>query len=283
MGRPARVALAVYAAVGVLLVVHAGTPASAANDAGAPGAPGAPGASGAVRFANFTDDGGSVDLFVDGRLRVKAMIGGRTTDFMVISAGQHRVGVAADADASDLGVVAGTSPTVLLLGPSAHPSVVALPESADSAPSVRVVNMTALAVRVSVGDEEVASDPASSSLVPVKAGAVAVVVTDLAGSPLVRTSLRVTATESVTAVVTGGTGAFAIHGLASHAITPDALALYADAARPPPASGANPRRGDWVRQLLAGLVIVLVFAATLSSLAVFRVDSLEDRVRNRMR
>ena len=278
MGRPARVALAVFAAVGVLLVVHAGTPASAANDASAPS-----GASGAVRFANFTDDGGSIDLFIDGRLRVKAMISGRTTDFLVISAGQHRVGVTADADARDLAVVAGTAPTVLLLGPSANPSVVALPETADSAPSVRVVNMTALAVRVSVGAEEVASDPASSSLVPVKAGAVAVVVTDLAGSPLVRTSLRVRATESVTAVVTGGTGALAIHGLAPHTITPDALALHADAARPSRASGANPRRGDWIRQLLAGLVIVLVFAATLSSLAVFRVDSLEDRVRNRMR
>ena len=275
MGRPARVAFAVLAAVGVLLALDAGTPASGANVASA--------ASSAVRFANLTDDGGSVDLFVDGRLRVKAMLGGLTTDFMVIPAGQHRVGVTAAADAGDLAVAAGTAPTVLLLGPSAHPSVVALPETADSSPSVRVVNMTALAVHVSVGGEEVASDPASSSLVPVKAGAVAVVVTDLAGSPLVRTSLRVRATESVTAVVTGGTGALAIHGLAPHTITPDALALHADAARPSRASGANPRRGDWIRQLLAGLVIVLVFAATLSSLAVFRVDSLEDRVRNRMR
>ena len=41
--------------------------------------------------------------------------------------------------------------------------------------------------------------------------------------------------------------------------------------------------GLWVARLLAGIVIVLVFAATLSSLAVFRVESLEDRVRNRMR
>ena len=273
MGRPARVAFAVYAAVGVLLALDAGTSSAAANDAGA---------SGAVRFANLTNDAGTVDLFVDGRLRVKAMSGGRTTDFTVVSAGTHRIATTVDDDGTPFDVAAGSAPTVLLLGSSAHPSAVALPETADSAPSVRMVNMTALAVHVSVGGEEVASDPASSSLVPVKAGTVAVVVSEAASSLPVRALLRVRATESVTAIVTGVPGAMAIHGLAPHSITPDALALHAD---PAAASGdrPSPRRGDWLRQLLAGLVIVLVFAATLSSLAVFRVDSLEDRVRNRMR
>lgn len=293
MGSRLRAACAVFAVAGASAALVLAGPAIGADRAFAAEAAERPAA---LRFANLTDDGGSIDLLLDGRLRVVAMVGGRTTDFMVVPAGRHTIGVRGDASpdaAAALIVAPGASPTVLLLGRSSHPSAFTLPDVADSAPSIRVVNTSATRVHVGIADDGFDIDAGSSHLAPVHAGLVDVEAAatgglgDVSSAPqtaTVRQTFTVRPTASMVAIVTGSPALLVIHAIAPHALAPDALALQADD-QPPVGVVRSMFRHDgvWLRRILAGIVIVLVFAATLSSLAVFRVESLEDRVRNRMR
>ena len=294
MGSRLRAAFAVCAVAGAPAALVLAGSAIGADRASAAQAPAERPA--ALRFANLTDDGGSIDLLLDGRLRVVAMVGGRTTDFMVVPAGRHTIGVRGDAspdDAAELTVAPGTSPTVLLLGRSSHPSTFILPDVADSAPSIRVVNTSATRVHIGIGDDGFDVDAGSSHLAPVNAGLVVVEAAAIGGlgeassvlqTSTVRQTFTVRPTTSMIAIVTGTPALLVIHAIAPHALAPDALALQVDD-QPPVGVVRSMFRNDgvWPRRVLAGVVIVLVFAATLSSLAVFRVESLEDRVRNRMR
>lgn len=294
MGPCLRAVFAVFAVAGGSGALALSGPAIGADRASAAEAPAERPA--ALRFANLTDDGGSIDLLLDGRLRVVAMVGGRTTDFMVVRAGHHTIGVRGDAGpgaAAELTVAPGTSPTVLLLGRSSHPSAFTLPDVADSAPSIRVVNTSATRVRIGIADDAFDVDVGSSHLAPVYAGLVDVQAAAVGGpgdaasvpqTSTARQTFTVRPTASMIAIVTGSSAQLVIHAIAPHPLAPDALALQADD-RPPAGVVRSMFRNDgvWPRRILAGIVIVLVFAATLSSLAVFRVESLEDRVRNRMR
>ena len=291
MGSRLRAACAVFAVAGASAALVLAGPVIGADRAFAAEAAERPAA---LRFANLTDDGGSIDLLLDGRVRVVAMVGGRTTDFMVVSAGRHTIGVRGDASpdaAAELTVAPGTSPTVLLLGRSSHPSAFTLPDVADSAPSIRVVNTSATPVHVGIADDGFDVDAGSSHLAPVHAGLVDVEAAigglgdaSVPQTATVRQTFTVRPTASMIAVVTGSPALLVIHAIAPRAMPPDALALQADD-QPPVGVVRSMFRHDgmWPRRILAGIVIVLVFAATLSSLAVFRVESLEDRVRNRMR
>lgn len=293
MGTRLRVAFAVVVVLGAALAGLFGAPAGGFSRASAAVALAERPV--AVRFANLTDDRGVIDLLVDGRARVVAMVGGRTTDFIVLPPGRHTVGIrraGMDVPMADPELVLppGSSPTVLLIGDSSNPSMFTLPDVADSAPSIRVINASQQSVRVDIAGVVVDVDSAGSYLAPVKAGVVEVeaAITDIGDASSGRADVRVGRTSSMTAIVTGTSSGLAVHAIAPHPLTPATLALLVEEGGPSEIGPADARSGTggndiWVRRVLAGLVVVLVFAATLSSLAVFRVESLDDRVRHRMR
>ena len=303
--RSVRHGAAVIGVVWLVLVGRAGS-VSAVPRATAAFATSSEARNGAIRVAQNISGIDLADVIVDGRPRVHALTtlsSGGLSEYLVLTAGRHHLelrssnatsnttsnttsgGLGAEPSAvADIDVVPDSSTVLVVTGDPRTPTLGAVTIDAvagTARSSVRVLNTSESALTVHVGDRAVALAPmAASGPLPFETATLALRATAAVGDASATLRAR-SGSESL--VVVSVLGGVAIRHFDVRAFPVAALgALEPAMVRHGFAAAVLVDDGLWLRRILAGVVVVLVVLATASTLASFRNETMEDRVRNRM-
>lgn len=253
---------------------------------------------GAIRVAHDLDGIARADVLVDGRRRVGALSSIASDGLsaaLVLSAGHHRLELrSSDATARNAGpssavvafdVVPDATLAVVVVGSLSTPVVRVVPIDPPLGPSrasVRVLNITTLAVTVHIAKRASSLAPLSSSgSFAVDHGVVAVQFQSANGD--LATTVRASAGSGSFLVLRSNATALTMHQFDVRPLPVAALGVIDSATvRHGFAATVLVDDGLWLRRVLSGVVVLLVVLATASTLAAFRNETMEGRVRDRM-
>ena len=302
--------LAFLAAFGAVVQAPGMSRSASASETGSAASTASPGRLAAVRFVVTPSSpvpGGpdTFEVWVDGNRRVNGLDANVVSPYLLVENGvrSFEVRSATSIVVGEVRNVEGASSTTFVVAYGAGPAhLLGIPDSnPHAAPSVRLINATSISQKLQVPGEAAITTVevaplAASKPVPIPAQGEASLRfqgEELSFEPVVgapskiltkaNSSIRGEVGSRLLVVAAAVDGAGGYSGLTFPSTRYPANLLPVDEGAP--GSGlALPARPPefWIRRLLAALVLVLVVAATITTLRSFRVQSLHSRVRARM-
>ena len=232
---------------------------------------------------------GSFEVWIDGRRRINGLAANVVTPYVLVGSGARGIEIRQDGSVlvGESRTIEGGSSTTFVAAHGSGPSrLLGVPDSKSrETPTVRMINATRMTHTLQASGKVISVAPFASSTpivipgagqVPLQFEGAALTFNEKVGRAVDRGSRLL-----IVSAATNGSSGYAAWSFPSTRYP--ASLLPVDEGGPVSAADSSGRPPEfWIRRLLAALVLVLVVAATLSTLKSFRDQSLHSRVRARM-